>query len=142
VSWVYDLPPVTAALNLISALCLGTAYGLVRRRRIVLHRLCMLTALCCSALFLACYLIYHAVVGTVRFGGDAPVRAVYLGVLGTHTILAAAVPVLLGLTLLAARREQHARHRLLGRVTLGTWLYVSLTGVALYLLLRPYYPAA
>lgn len=141
-SWVYNLPPVSALLNLVSALCLGTAYGLIRRRNVALHRACMLTAVVCSGAFLASYLVYHVMVGTVHFGGSGAARLAYLGLLGSHTVLAAAVPVLLVLTLAAAWRDRPPRHRLLGRVTVALWLYVSVTGVLVYWCLRPYYPTA
>ncbi len=77
-------------------------------------------------------------VGQVRFGAGGAARLVYLTILASHTLLAMLVPVLLALTLLAARREAHPRHRLMGRVTLLTWMYVSVTGVVVYVMLRPY----
>lgn len=96
------------------------------------HRRLMLAALTVSALFLVSYLAYHARVGSVRFQGVGPLRTVYLCVLLTHTVLAAAVPVLALRMLYLAHRERFDAHRRLGRVALPAWLYVSVTGVAVY----------
>ncbi|HXG45629.1 MAG TPA: DUF420 domain-containing protein [Gemmatimonadales bacterium] len=137
---IYDLPAVSAALNGISAACLVTAYALARRRRTVLHRTFILLALACSALFLASYLRYHAAVGPVRPGWTGPARTAYLVLLGSHSALAMIVPLLLAGTIGLALRGDRVRHRRLGRLTLGAWLYVSVTGVAVFFLLRTRYP--
>ncbi len=110
-------------------------YGLIRRGRVRAHRAVMLSAFGCSVLFLASYLFYHSQVGSVRFQGTGWVRTLYLSILLTHTVLAAAVPVLAILTLRLALRGRFDRHRALARWTLPIWLYVSVTGVVVYWML-------
>ena len=95
----------------------------------------MIAAFACSVLFLTSYLIYHAQVGSVRFQGEGPLRTVYLSILLTHTVLAAAVPFLAAITLTRALRGRFDRHKRIARVTLPIWLYVSITGVVIYLML-------
>ena len=130
-----DLPTLNAALNALSALLLVTGYLLIRRRRIEAHRKAMLAAFACSTLFLASYLFYHFQVGSVRFPGTGAARTFYLTILLTHTVLAAAVPVLAPVTLFRALAGRFARHKRIARVTLPMWLYVSVTGVAVYWML-------
>jgi len=132
---VADLPGVNAALNATAAALLFTGWLLIRRRRIVAHRRVMLGALACSALFLVSYLVYHARVGSVRFPGTGAARTVYLAVLASHTVLAAAVPVLALVTLSRALAARFDRHRRIARWTLPIWLYVSVTGVVVYWML-------
>jgi uncharacterized membrane protein YozB (DUF420 family) len=100
----------------------------------------MLTALGTSSMFLISYLIYHYHVGTVRFTGEGGVRGVYFAILISHTILAATVPPLAIVTLVRALRERFDRHRVIARWTLPIWLYVSITGVAVYVMLYQLYP--
>ena len=129
------LPSVNAALNATAAVLLIWGYALIRRKRIQQHRKVMQTAFVVSCLFLVCYLVYHYQVGSVRFPKTGAIRTLYLSILGTHTLLAAAVPVLAIVTLrrgLAARFDSHRR---LARWTLPIWLYVSVTGVVVYLML-------
>lgn len=95
----------------------------------------MLSAFCVSTLFLVCYLFYHAQVGSVRFDGSGAIRTVYLGILLTHTVLAAMVPVLAALTLWRALSGKFDKHRRIARWTLPIWLYVSVTGVVVYWML-------
>jgi uncharacterized membrane protein YozB (DUF420 family) len=95
----------------------------------------MLTALACSVLFLVSYLTYHYHTGSTRFPGTGAVRTVYLSILLTHTILAAAVPFLAGITVYRALRGRFDRHRAIARWTLPIWLYVSVTGVVIYWML-------
>jgi uncharacterized membrane protein YozB (DUF420 family) len=132
---VRDLPTLNAILNATATVLLVTGWLLIRARRRAAHRAVMIAALACSALFLASYLVYHAQVGSVRFGGVGTIRTVYLTILLTHTVLAAAVPVLAVLTVLRAWRGDFARHRTIARWTLPIWLYVSVTGVVVYWLL-------
>lgn len=129
------LPAVNASLNTLATLLLIAGYLLIRQGRKEAHRIAMLSALACSILFLISYLIYHAEVGSVRFQGQGAVRTVYFTILITHTVLAAAVPFLAGRTLFLAFRERFAEHRRLARVTLPIWLYVSVTGVVIYIML-------
>jgi putative membrane protein len=132
---VRDLPTVNAVLNSLSTVLLLTGYALIRRRRFLAHRNVMVAALCSSALFLTSYLVYHAQVGSVRFPGTGAARALYLAILLTHTVLAATVPVLAGITVWRAFHQDFARHRRIARVTLPIWLYVSVTGVVVYWML-------
>jgi uncharacterized membrane protein YozB (DUF420 family) len=130
-----DLPAVNAALNALAALLLATGWILIRSGRERAHRACMLSAFATSTLFLACYLVYHALHGSTPFTGTGGVRVAYFTILLSHTLLAAAVPPLALLTLWAGLRDRRARHRRLARWTLPIWLYVSVTGVAVYWML-------
>lgn len=129
------LPTVNAVLNATAAVLLVWGYTLIRRKRIQTHRKVMTTAFAVSCLFLVCYLTYHYQVGTVRFMHTGAIRAVYLSILGTHTVLAAAVPVLAIITLSRGLSARFDRHRAIARWTLPIWLYVSVTGVVVYLML-------
>ena len=129
------LPSVIAFLNATAAVLLVWGYTLIRRKRIETHRKVMQTAFLVSCLFLVCYLVYHAEVGTVHFQKTGAIRGVYLTILGTHTVLAAAVPVLAIITLQRGRAGRFDKHRRIARWTLPVWLYVSVTGVVVYLML-------
>ena len=136
---IADLPAVNATLNAIAALCLVAGYVCIRRGQRERHKRCMLAALATSALFLVCYVIYHANAGSRPFPGAGPIRVVYFAILITHVILAAAI---LPLALTTARRgltAQYARHVRIARWTLPIWLYVSVTGVVIYLMLYRLY---
>jgi len=130
-----DLPALNAVLNATAAGLLICGYALIRRRRIKVHKRVMLAAFTVSVAFLVSYLVYHYQVGSVRFQKTGLIRAVYLSILLTHTVLAALVPPLAVLTLRNAFRERFDRHRRLARWTLPVWLYVSLTGVIIYWML-------
>lgn len=130
-----DLPTLNACLNTLSAILLVTGYILIRRRKIDAHKKVMLSALTTSTLFLISYLTYHYNVGSVRFQHPGILRIVYLTILLTHTILAAAVAPMALITVYRAWTGQIARHRKLARITLPIWLYVSVTGVIVYLML-------
>ncbi len=132
---VHSLPAVNATLNGTAAVLLITGYTLIRRRQIQAHKRVMLTAFCVSIAFLICYLIYHAQVGSVHYPKTGAIRVVYFTILITHTILAATVPVLAVITLRRALRGDFVRHRKIARWTLPIWLYVSVTGVIVYLML-------
>jgi uncharacterized membrane protein YozB (DUF420 family) len=132
---VADLPHLNALLNGMAAVLLVLGYRHIRAGRIDAHRRAMLAAFACSVLFLTSYLVYHAQVGSVRFAGTGPLRALYLTILATHTVLAATVPFLSIATLSLALRRRFPRHRALARWTLPVWLYVSVTGVVVYLML-------
>lgn len=129
------LPFVNAVLNATSAVLLVWGYTLIRRKQIQTHRKVMITAFGTSCLFLVCYLIYHARVGSVAFQGTGAIRPVYFTILITHTILAAMVPVLAIVTLRRGLAGKYDRHRRIARWTLPIWLYVSVTGVVVYLML-------
>jgi len=132
---VHTLPAINATLNATAAVLLIAAYILIRKRRVQAHRRVMLTAFCVSVAFLVCYLIYHAQVGSVAYQKTGTIRTVYFGVLITHTVLAAVVPVLAILTLRRGLGADFKRHRKIARWTLPIWLYVSVTGVVVYLML-------
>jgi putative membrane protein len=129
------LPTINAALNATAAVLLIWGYTLIRRKRIETHRRVMQTAFVVSCLFLVSYLVYHAQVGSVRFPKTGAIRTVYLSILTTHTILAALVPVLAIITLRRGRAGRFDQHRRIARWTLPVWLYVSVTGVVVYLML-------
>jgi uncharacterized membrane protein YozB (DUF420 family) len=132
---VHTLPAVNATLNATAAVLLVTGYTLIRQRRIQAHRLVMLTAFSVSIAFLICDLVYHAQVGSVHYPKTGPIRVVYYSILITHTLLAATVPVLAIITLRRALRGDFQRHRKIARWTFPIWLYVSVTGVVVYLML-------
>jgi arylsulfatase A-like enzyme/uncharacterized membrane protein YozB (DUF420 family)/Tfp pilus assembly protein PilF len=132
---VNDLPAVNATLNAISAVLLMIGYALIRRRRIQQHRRVMIAAFATSTLFLICYVVYHANVGSKPFPGQGAVRTIYFVVLITHIVLAALVPPLALITLIRGLRARYDRHAKLARWTLPIWLYVSVTGVIVYLML-------
>ena len=132
---VTSLPHLNALLNSVSALLLLVGYCFVRRRRMAAHRRCMLAALGSSVLFLASYLVYHFSVGSVRFQGQGWIRIVYFAVLVSHTVLATAIAPLVLVTVVRALRQRFDRHRAIARWTLPLWLYVSVTGVAVYWML-------
>lgn len=129
------LPALNATLNTLTALLLCTGFVFIRQKKVFPHRVCMSLSFLCSCVFLISYLIYHFNVGTTRFTGEGWLRPAYFSILLTHTILAAAVPVLAVLTIVAAIRNRIDRHRMLARITLPIWLYVSVTGVVIYWML-------
>ncbi|HEY3839197.1 MAG TPA: DUF420 domain-containing protein [Bryobacteraceae bacterium] len=132
---VHDLPSVNAFLNATSAVLLTWGYTLIRRKEVDRHRKVMLTAFATSCLFLVCYLVYHAQVGSVRYQHTGLLRPVYFTILITHTVLAATVPVLAIMTLSRGLGGRFEAHRAIARWTLPIWLYVSVTGVVVYAML-------
>jgi uncharacterized membrane protein YozB (DUF420 family) len=132
---IHSLPAVNATLNGTAAVLLVIGYLLIRSGHIQAHRRVMLTAFGVSMAFLVSYLIYHAHVGSVPYQKTGAVRPVYFSILITHTTLAATVPVLAIITLRRGLRADFKRHRRIARWTLPIWLYVSVTGVVVYLML-------
>ena len=130
-----DLPKLNAVLNATAAVLLVCAFILIRRGRREAHKRVMLAAFTVSVLFLISYLTYHAQVGSVHYPHLGAIRSVYLSILFTHTVLAAAVPVLAILTLRRGLRGNFVRHKAIASWTLPIWLYVSVTGVVVYLML-------
>ena len=130
-----DLPAVNASLNALSGVLLLIGYVLIRNRRIEQHRKFMLAAFAASSLFLVFYVIYHAQVGSVRFTRTGFVRPLYFTILITHVTLAAAVPPLAIVTLSRALAAKYNAHRRIARWTFPIWMYVSVTGVLVYVLL-------
>lgn len=127
------LPTVNATLNGTCALLLVLGFGLIKARKIAAHKACMTAAVVMSTLFLASYLAYHFEVGSVKYQG--PARGLYLTILGTHTVLAVVIVPMVILTVLRGFRDQAEKHRKIARWTLPLWLYVSVTGVVIYLML-------
>ena len=132
---VRDLPALNAALNATSAALLVAGYGMIRSGRREAHRRFMVGAVAVSTLFLISYLTYHAQVGSVRFQKTGWIRTFYFAVLISHTVLAAATPPLVLVTLYRAAKGRFERHRTIARITLPVWLYVSITGVVVYMML-------
>ncbi|MBZ5675577.1 MAG: DUF420 domain-containing protein [Acidobacteriia bacterium] len=136
---VHTLPAVNAILNGTAAILLVRGYFLIRAGKREQHKKTMIAAFAVSAVFLVCYLIYHANVGAVYFEKTGFIRYVYLTILFTHTVLAATVPFLaiiaLRRALKAEKTGDFSRHRRIARWTLPIWLYVSVTGVVVYLML-------
>jgi uncharacterized membrane protein YozB (DUF420 family) len=132
---VRDLPAVNASLNALATVLLLWGFTLIRKRRIQAHRKVMLSAFAVSILFLVCYLVYHSQVGSVKYPETGSIRYVYYTVLLTHVLLAFTVPVLALITLSRALAAKFDRHRRIARWTFPIWLYVSVTGVVVYLML-------
>lgn len=132
---IADLPALNATLNATAAVLLSIGYVLIRKGRIETHRKVMLAAFATSTLFLVSYLIYHAHIGSKRFPGQGTIRTVYLTILLTHTVLAAAIVPLVIVTLSRGLSAHYDRHRTIARWTLPLWLYVSVTGVIVYWML-------
>ena len=136
---ISDLPTLNAALNAVSALFLVTGYVLIRRGAWTLHKKCMLAALGSSAAFLISYVVYHANVGSRPFPGQGVIRTIYLTILVTHVILAATILPLALVTTFRGLRSDFGRHMKIARWTLPVWLYVSVTGVVIYVMLYQMY---
>ena len=132
---VHDLPAVNASLNALSGMLLLCGYTLMRLRRIELHRRFMIAAFTASSLFLICYVVYHAQVGSVRFTRQGFVRPLYYTILLTHVTLAIALVPLAIVTLSRGLGGRYPQHRRIARWTFPIWLYVSVTGVLVYVLL-------
>jgi uncharacterized membrane protein YozB (DUF420 family) len=132
-----DLPSLNAGLNAVSAVLLALGFYFVKQRELEAHKRCMLGAFTASTLFLASYLVYHFQVlpGSVRFAGTGWTRTLYHVVLLTHIVLAAVILPLALVTLSRALKERFDKHRQIARWTLPLWLYVSITGVAIYWML-------
>jgi len=140
-NYVSFLPHLNAFLNATSGILLVAGYSFVRARRITAHRNCQVTAVLTSTLFLISYLTYHYHHGATRFAGQGIVRPLYFTILITHTILAVVIVPLIIVTLYRAARGDFIRHRRIARWTLPLWLYVSVTGVIVYLMLYHIYPS-
>ncbi len=138
---VRALPGVNAVINGTVAVLLSLGVIFIRRGQIAAHRACMLSALGLSVLFLLSYVTYHYAAEETRFGGTGWVRPVYFFILITHIVLAAAVVPLALFTVLRAWQQRFDQHRRIARITFPIWWYVSVTGVIVYLMISPYYPA-
>jgi uncharacterized membrane protein YozB (DUF420 family) len=139
--YISYLPHLNAILNATCALLLFSGYSFIRAGRVAAHRTCQMAAVVVSVIFLASYLTYHYHHGATRFAGEGLVRPIYFTILISHTILAIVIVPLVGVTLYRALKADFVRHRKIARVTLPLWLYVSITGVIVYLMLYQIYPS-
>jgi uncharacterized membrane protein YozB (DUF420 family) len=137
---VYSQATLNAALNAVSAVLLTIGFFFIINGKIRQHRACMISAFTASTLFLISYVVYHIRVGEVRFLGQGPVRPVYFTLLISHVTLAVIVLPMAIITLTRGLREQFDRHRRIAKWTLPIWLYVSVTGVVVYVMLYHLYP--
>ena len=143
---ILDLPAVNATLNGLSAIFLASGFVFIKRKNQVAHRNCMIAAFVTSTLFLACYLTYHTYLGMVlhrgptRFVNPPEWRPIYLAILWTHTPLAAVVVPMVLITLSRALKQRFDRHKKIARWTWPIWMYVSVTGVIIYLMLYQIFP--
>jgi uncharacterized membrane protein YozB (DUF420 family) len=135
------LPHLNATLNASSFILLLSGYYFIRHGRVQAHRRCQLSALSASLLFLVSYIVYHAHHGTTRFAGQGIARPIYLTILGTHTVMAIVIVPFVIITFRRAFRGDFLRHRAIARWTLPMWMYVSITGVIVYLMLYHLYPS-
>ncbi len=137
---ISDLPTVNALLNTLSGTLLTIGYVLIRRRKIEAHKNCMLAAFAVSALFLVCYLVYHYHAGSKTFPGQGWIRPVYYTILISHIILAFFIVPLALRTLYLAWKKRFPEHRCIAKITFPIWIYVSITGVIIYLMLYQFQP--
>ncbi|MCY7411342.1 MAG: DUF420 domain-containing protein [Chitinophagales bacterium] len=133
------LPALNASFNFTTAILLCAGYYFIRNKKWRSHRLCMITAFVLSSFFLISYVIYHTLATETHYGGQGIIRNIYFLILITHIILAAAIVPLVLITITRALRERFDRHKKIARWTLPLWLYVAVTGVVVYLMLKPYY---
>jgi putative membrane protein len=135
------LPHLNATLNASSFVLLSSGYYFIRRKNIPAHRNCQIAALTASVLFLISYIAYHSHHGVTKFAGQGIARPVYFTILFTHTVLAVVIVPFVIVTVRRAKRKDFQRHKAIARWTLPLWLYVSLTGVIVYLMLYHLYPS-
>ena len=132
---VTDLPSLNALLNLTNGILVAFGVYFIRQRRIKAHKACMIAALVVSTLFLSSYLVYHYQVGSVRFEHEGWIRTIYMSILVSHTALAIVIVPMVLRTVYLAWHERLAQHVWIARWTFPIWIYVSVTGVAVYLML-------
>jgi uncharacterized membrane protein YozB (DUF420 family) len=139
---IHDLPAVNASLNALSTVFLTLGYIFIKQRNQNAHRNCMISAFITSTIFLACYLTYHLTVKAVtKFQGQGIVRPIYFFILITHIILAVTIVPMILVTLSRALRQRFDRHKKIARWTWPLWMYVSVTGVIVYMMLYRWFPA-
>jgi|SRR5215469_9503052 len=139
---IQSLPTLNAILNATSGVLIVTGFILIKRKRIAAHRACMISAVITSILFLISYLTYHYYHGVTRFAGTGIARPVYFFILTTHTFLAAVIVPFVAVTLTRGLKRHFVRHRKIARWTFPMWLYVSVTGVVVYVMLYHIFPSA
>jgi putative membrane protein len=137
-----QLPTINASLNFLATILLLKGYVAIKLRYERLHKWCMYAAFGTSVVFLVCYLVYHFQVGSKHFAGPPDVKKFYLAMLASHIVLAALVPFLAGTTIYFGIRDMRVRHRKWAQWTFPIWLYVSVTGVLIYLMLYVFYAPA
>ncbi len=135
-----DLPAINACLNSLSVIFLSAGYFFIQKKQHTAHRNCMIAAFATSTIFLICYLIYHFNVGRTVFAEPKWFRPIYLSILLTHTVLAVVIVPLILVTLNRAAKERFEGHKKIARWTWPLWMYVSVTGVIIYLILYQIYP--
>lgn len=138
---VTDLPAVNATLNSIATIFIAAGWWFILHEQKRAHIACMISALVVSAIFLACYLVYHFAVGSIPFTAEGWPRVVYFPILISHIILAMAIVPMVLMTVVPAIRQRFDKHKKWGRWTMPTWLYVSVTGVLVYLMLYVWFPS-
>ncbi|VAX08354.1 hypothetical protein MNBD_GAMMA26-546 [hydrothermal vent metagenome] len=134
------LPHFQAALNLTTICLIAVAYSYIRREDRVMHRKYMIAALSVSGLFMVSYLIYHSQVGNVKFVGEGAIRPIYFTILISHIILAAAIIPMVLTTVFHASRTSFKRHQRWAKWTFPAWIYVSISGIVIYLMAFHIYP--
>lgn len=137
---IYILPKLNAVINSSTFLLLILGYVFIRRRNIMAHKAVMISCLVLSVMFLVCYIIYHYSAPHTSFGGEGMIKIIYLFILFSHIALAIVVVPMALFTVLNILRNKVDKHKKIARITLPIWLYVSLTGVIVYLMIAPYYP--
>jgi putative membrane protein len=143
---IYDLPAVNGSLNALSTIFLSAGFVFIKRKNIKAHRNCMIAAFVTSTIFLVCYLTYHTYLGVVlhrgptKFVEPASVRPIYLAILYTHLVLAVVIVPMIFMTLSRGLKARYELHKKIARWTWPLWMYVSVTGVVIYLMLYQIYP--
>ncbi len=138
-TWMDFLPMVNATINGTVSLLLIAGLAMIKQKRIELHRLCMTSSIVLSAIFLVSYVLYHTTHPSTSFGGEGFIRNVYFFILITHILLAIVIAPLVLITYFKALSERFDKHKKLARITYPMWLYVSITGVLVYIMISPYY---
>jgi len=136
----HKLPGLNALLNGSTFLILILAYRAIRQKKIALHRKLMITAIVLSLIFFVLYVLYHAAVKETRYGGEGFMKALYYFILITHILLSAAIVPLVLITFIRGLSGNYVQHRKIARITFPLWLYVTFSGVLVYLMISPYYP--
>lgn len=137
---VQQLPAVNATLNGISAILLLMGFIAIRKGNKEFHQRCMISAFAVSAVFLICYLVYHYYAGSTKFTATGWIRPVYFSILISHVILAAAIVPMILMTMWRAWKKDFEKHKKIARWTWPLWMYVSVTGVLIYLMLYQWFP--
>ncbi|QXP60190.1 DUF420 domain-containing protein [Olleya sp. HaHaR_3_96] len=133
------LPPIYAGINALTAVLLVLAFLAIKKKKIVLHKKLMSTAIGCSVIFLLMYVAYHMTSDSTKFGGEGVIRTVYFVILITHIALSIVVIPFVLITYVRAITNNIERHKKIARITFPLWLYVAVTGVIVYLMISPYY---